>query len=187
MATTTFTKDITIELPITLPLDFETIGQTYPWINFDGGNAEVINNPDARGINTSSKVVRMRKSAGQIWGGSVMRLSSPIDFSVNKVMKMKVWSPRVGAKVLLKVENSGNGSIFFEKEVATTVAKTWEDLTFDYRTINAAESYNNVVVIFELGTMGDGTSNFTFYFNIIYIFLKNPMNCFFIIYITYII
>ncbi len=165
VATTTFTKVISIKVPILLPLDFETVGQTYTWGNFDGGDAQVIANPKSGGINTSSKVTRMVKNAGQIWGGSVLTLSSPIDFSVNKVLRMKVWSPRAGAKVLLKVENSGNGGINFEKEVATTVANGWEDLIFDYRTINAANSYNNVVVIFDLGIMGDGSSNFTFYFD----------------------
>jgi hypothetical protein len=164
-ASTTTTKTITISLPLLLPLDFETVGQTYNWINFDGGGTTVINNPQKTGINTSNKVGRMVKSAGQVWGGSILTLSSPIDFSANKVMRMKVWSPRVGAKVLLKVENSGNPGINFEKEVATTVANQWEELAFDFRSINASNSYNNVVLIFELGTMGDGSNNFTFLFD----------------------
>ncbi len=164
-ATTTVTKTITISLPLLLPLDFETVGQTYNWVNFDGGGTTVVNNPQPAGINTSAKVGRMVKSAGQVWGGSILTLSSPIDFSANKVMRMKVWSPRAGAKVLLKVENSGNPGINFEKEVATTVANQWEDLVFDFRTINASNSYNNIVLIFELGTMGNGTANFTFFFD----------------------
>jgi hypothetical protein len=163
--TTTVTKKITIQVPLVLPLDFETLGQTYDFINFDGGNSTVIPNPKSGTINTSANVGRMIKSAGQVWGGSLIKLTSPIDFSVNKVMRMKVWSPRVGAKVLLKVENSSDGSINFEKEVATTVANQWEDLTFDYRTINTANAYHNVVLIFDLGTQGDGSSNFTFYFD----------------------
>lgn len=164
-ATTTLTKNITINLPLLLPLDFETAGQTYNWVNFDGGGTTIVNNPQSGGINTSAKVGRMVKSAGQVWGGSVLTLSSPIDFSANKVMRMKVYSPRVGAKVLLKVENSANGAQNFEQEVVTTVANKWEDLTFDFRSINSANAYNNVVLIFELGTMGDGTSNFTFLFD----------------------
>lgn len=164
-ATTTVTKTITISLPLLLPLDFETVGQTYNWVNFDGGGTTVVNNPASGGINTSAKVGRMVKSAGQVWGGSILTLSSPIDFSVNKVLRMKVWSPRAGAKVLLKVENSGNPGINFEREVATTVANQWQDLVFDFRTINASNSYNNIVLIFELGTMGNGTSNFTFFFD----------------------
>ena len=78
---------------------------------------------------------------------------------------MKVWSPRVGAKVLLKVENSANSGQNYEKEVLTTVANGWEELTFDYTAINTANPYNRVVIIFDNGTMGDGTANFTFFFD----------------------
>jgi hypothetical protein len=153
---------ITIVDPILLPLTFESPTINYNWFNFDGGNVTVINNPQATGINTSSKVARMVKNAGQPWGGSFLTLSSNIDFSANKIFRMKVFSPRVGAKVLLKVENSANGAINFEKEVLTTVANAWEDLVFDYRTINASQNYNRIVVIFDNGTMGDGSANFTF-------------------------
>jgi hypothetical protein len=163
--TTTVTKKITINVPLVLPLDFETAGQTYTFNNFDGGNVTVIDNPQKNTINTSSKVGKMVKNAGNTWGGSVIQLSSPMDFSVNKYMRMKVFSPRVGAKVLLKVENATDGSISFEKEVVTKLANQWEDLAFDYRTINTANSYSKVVLIFDNGTMGDGTSNFTFLFD----------------------
>ena len=107
----------------------------------------------------------MIKNPGQIWGGSFITLSGNIDFSANKIFRMKVFSPRVGAKVLLKVENSGNGGINFEREVATTKANAWEDLVFDYSAINTANAFNRIVLIFELGAVGDGTANFTFLFD----------------------
>jgi hypothetical protein len=80
-------------------------------------------------------------------------------------MKMKVYSPRVGAKVLLKVENLTNGGISYEKEVLTTVANAWEELTFDYSAINTANTYQKVVLIFDNGTAGNGSANFTFLFD----------------------
>ena len=107
----------------------------------------------------------MVKNPPEVWGGSVITLGDPIDFSVNKVFRMKVFSPRVGAKVLLKVENLTNGGISFEREATTTVANTWEDLVFNYAAINTAESYQKVVLIFELGIPGDGSANFTFLFD----------------------
>ncbi|WP_462253825.1 hypothetical protein [Ferruginibacter sp.] len=148
---------------LALPLDFQSATIAYNFVNFDGGNATVINNPFAAGINTSTKVGKMVKSAGQVWGGSLIALVNPINFSVKKTFKMKVYSPRIGAKVLLKVE--GPNGAAFEKEVATTTANTWEELTFDYSTINTGLSYQNIVLIFDLGTMGDGSANFTFYFD----------------------
>ncbi len=107
----------------------------------------------------------MIKGAGQPWGGSFIELAAPINFSVLKKFKMKVFSPRVGAKVLLKVENLTNGALNFEREVTTTVANQWEELTFDYTAINTANSYQKIVLIFELGTVGDGSPNFTFLFD----------------------
>jgi hypothetical protein len=148
-----------------LPLNFESSTLNYNFVNFDGGNATVINNPSSAGINTSSKVARMVKSAGQVWGGSFITLDNPIDFSTLKKFKVKVWSPRVGAKLLLKVENTGNPAINFEREATTTTANQWEELTFDYTAINASNAYQRLVFIFDLGTMGDGSANFTYYFD----------------------
>lgn len=164
-ATATYTTTITIADPVLLPITFESSTVNYAWNNFDGGVVTVINNPQSNGINTSAKVARMVKNAGQPWGGSWIGLGGAIDFSANRVFRMKVFSPRVGAKVLLKVENGANPGINFEKEVLTTVANGWEDMAFDYRTINTTNSYDHIVIIFELGTMGDGSPNFTFLFD----------------------
>lgn len=161
-ATTEQTVPITIVDPILLPLTFQSPTINYAWANFDGGNTTVVTNPNSGGINTSTKVAKMVKNPGQPWGGSVITLNSPIDFSTNKIFRVKVYSPRVGAKMLLKVENATNGGINFEKETTTTVANAWEYLYFDYSTINTANSYQKIVTIWELGTPGDGSANFTF-------------------------
>ncbi len=164
-ATTQVIKPITIVNPVLLPITFESPTVDYSWAGFDGGVVTIIANPQPNGINTSSKVAKMVKNAGQTWGGAVITLGSPIDFSANKVFRMKVFSPRVGAKVLLKVENLTNGGISYEKEVTTTVANAWEDLAFDYSGINTSNSCQKIVLIFENGTMGNGSANFTFLFD----------------------
>ena len=150
---------------IALPLTFESSTITYAFTNFDGGGVTVVNNPDITTANPSAKVAKMVKSAGQVWGGSYTTLVAPIDFSTNKTFKVKVYSPRVGAKLLLKVENLTDGNISFDKEVATTKANQWEELTFDYSAISTTNAYQKIVLIFDLGTAGDGSANFTFYFD----------------------
>ncbi len=165
VATTTFTTTITITDPVLLPITFESPTVNYAFTDFGGGAVTKINNTQSNGINTSTKVGKMVKNAGEVYGGSLISLGSPIDFSANKIFRMKVFSPRAGAKVLLKVENLTNGGISYEKEVLTTVANTWEDMAFDFRAINTANSYQKIVLIFELGTMGDGSANFTFLFD----------------------
>jgi hypothetical protein len=154
-----------VEDPILLPLNFESPTLKYTFTNFDGGGVTVIDNPQSTGINTSSKVGQMVKSAGQTWGGSFINLSKPINFNNGKIFGMKVYSPRVGAKVLLKVENSANSGENFEKEVSTTLANAWEDLIFDYSAVDVSKSFNRVVLIFDNGTMGNGSPNFTFLFD----------------------
>jgi hypothetical protein len=151
--------------PLSLPLTFESATTNYNWFGFDGGDVSIQNNPNAGGINNSAKVAKMVKNAGQPWGGSFLTLSGPINFSANKIFRMKVYSPRACAKVLLKVENSSNPGLNFEKETVVSMANNWEDLVFDFTGINTANSYDRIVLIFDLGTPGDGSSNFTFFFD----------------------
>jgi hypothetical protein len=148
-----------------LPLTFESSALNYAFTDFSGGAVTVVANPSKTGINTSAKVGKMVKGAGDPWAGSYITLDNPIDFSTTKTFKVKVYSPRVGAKLLLKVENLTDGNVNFEKEVATTKANEWEEITFDYSAINASRSYQKVVFIFDLGTVGDGSANFTYYFD----------------------
>jgi hypothetical protein len=148
-----------------LPFDFESGTLNYTFTNFDGGDASRIANPQINGINTSAFVGKMVKNPGQVWGGSWIALAGPIDFSTNKIFKVKVFSPRVGARLLLKVENETNGGIFFELQDTCTVANAWEELTFDYSAINVANSYHKLIFIFDLGTMGTGNADFTFLFD----------------------
>jgi hypothetical protein len=160
-----FFKESGAQVVPVIPLDFESPTIEYTWNDFDGGRVTVIDNPQSSGINSSSKVAQMIKGAGQTWGGSWIALEDPIDFSTNKIMKMKVFSPRIGARVLLKVENMENSGIFFETEVSTTLAGEWEELSFDYSAISKSESYQKLVIIFDNGTNGDGSDNFTFLFD----------------------
>ncbi len=148
-----------------LPLDFENGTLNYTFSNFSGGEASRIANPQINGINTSAFVGQMIKNAGDPWGGSWIAMAGPMDFSTNKIFKVKVFSPRIGARMLLKVENESNGGIFFETSDTGTVANAWEEYTFDFSTINTSNTYSKIVIIFENGTVGAGGANWTFLFD----------------------
>ena len=150
---------------LSLPIDFES-ASPYTFTNFDGGAATVIANPGSAGINTSDSVAQMVKGpGGQPWGGAFLDLAAPIDFTTNKIFKVKVWSPRAGARLLLKVEDSNNPATNFEKEDTVSTASAWEELTFDYSSISTSNTYDRIVFIFDLGVAGDGSANFTFFFD----------------------
>jgi hypothetical protein len=152
-----------------LPVDFESATTTYNWIGFGSADfgeipSGVIPNPDASGINTSSYVVQISKTAGaQVWAGSTMTLAGPIDFASGTTIKMKVWSPRAGTPILFKVENASDGNIFAEASSTSTVANAWEELSFDMTgLVNLANSYSKIAVFPDFGSNGAGED---FYFD----------------------
>jgi hypothetical protein len=155
-----------------LPMDFESTTVSYPFVNFAGGETSVIPNPHISGINTSATVARMIKNPGEVYGGSVIQMAGPIDFSsTTKIVKVKVWSPVAGKKLLLKFEGSpvdfDNGA--FETEATVTNANVWEELIFDYNSPTLFPPVNNndnkIVFFFDFGTQGDGSANSTYYFD----------------------
>ncbi|SNS48916.1 Por secretion system C-terminal sorting domain-containing protein [Belliella buryatensis] len=146
----------------TIPVDFESDELTYEFLDFEGGVLSRIANPQINDDNNSAFVGQMVKGPGAVFAGSVMPLASPMDFSQGKTLRVKVFMPRVGAKLLFKVENQNNPDINFERELTGTVANQWETLDFDYSAINTAQSYQKIVLIFDLGTSGDGSANFTY-------------------------
>lgn len=148
----------------TLPLDFESTTTPYPFTDFDGGVATKIANPQVSGINTSSTVMQMVKGPGAVWAGSKITMAAPIDFSSNRIFKIKVFSPVAGIRVLLKFE--GSGPFTFQKLSAPIAnANVWEELTFDF-SLDATNNLNNqIVFMFDFGTQGDGGPNSTYLFD----------------------
>ena len=83
----------------------------------------------------SAKVV---KNAGEVWAGtSVQRKpndavpSIPFATGATK-MTVRVYSAYVGMRVHLKVEQSGRPDFNSEVDAFTSLANTWETLTFDF-------------------------------------------------------
>ncbi len=164
------TTPITI-FPV-LPIDFESTTVSYPFMNFAGGESSIVLNPHISGINTSNTVAKMIKNPGEVYGGSVIQMAGPIDFSsTTKIVKVKVWSPIAGKKLLLKFEGSPVDFDYgaFETDATVTNANVWEELIFDYNSptlfppVNSND--NKIVFFFDFGTQGDGTENSTYYFD----------------------
>lgn len=165
-ATTEFSDTITISEasdPVTLPITFESPTVNYEFEDFGELASEVINNPDPSGINTSSWVAQSTKPVGsETWAGTFLTLNSPIDFSVNKTFKVKVWSPKSGVLVKLKVENLTDGNIASEVDAFTTVSDQWEELSFDFSAIDTENDYQKIVIFFDFNNPGDDA---TYYFD----------------------
>ena len=147
------------EPQILLPLNFENTNFNFTFSDFGGCFAEVIDNPNATGINTSARVGSLFKNSGsEVWAGAFTDLDAPIDFSSLQKIKMKVWSPQAGIQVLMKLENLANGNVFVEVPATTTVANQWEEIVFDFTGVVNANNYQRIVLFFDFGTAGTGVN-----------------------------
>lgn len=149
---------------LALPLDFQNSDANYVFSGFGGGEAEVIDNPDASGINTSSRVASLTKIDGsEVWAGVFIDVADPIDFSSGQTtMKLKVWSPVAGASILFKLENPDNPDDNIEVSATTMGADQWEELTYDFSGIEAFPNIRRIVLFGNFGTEGMGE---TYYFD----------------------
>jgi len=152
---------ITISSPVQFPITFEVFDAT-KFIGFGGASAEVVDNPDSNG-NPSSKVGKIVKGGPEVWAGDVIIMSSPIDFSKKNLIKLDVWSPRPGGKLLFKLENLNDANIAIEKEVTLAGNSAWEEVVVDFSDIDLSQTYQKLVWFFDFGTVGIGGSDWTFY------------------------
>ncbi|MBS4062995.1 MAG: carbohydrate-binding protein [Chitinophagaceae bacterium] len=150
-------------ISITLPINFELSG-TYVFTDFDGGVGSAVINPFQTGSNVSNKVGKIIRNSGATWAGSYLTLQNKIDFSVYSTFSMRVYSPRSGVPVLLKLEGDVAPS---EILATTTTANAWETLTWNFAG-KPSNVYNKLVFMFDFGSVGNGTANSTFYFDDIY-------------------
>lgn len=158
---------------VALPIDFESTDLTYTWGGFGNVDASIVTNPDKTGANLSDKVVKLdKKNGAETWGGASINLDAAPDFSKGTKVKVNVWSPKVGAQILYKMELStspkdgnGNPTVFIEIPVTTTVKNAWQVLTFDLTSaasFSASIKYDRVILFPDFGVTGAGE---TYYFD----------------------
>ena len=129
----------------------------------------------------TNKVAKIFKYvASEQWAGTTVatvdvggtNAIGTIPFSAtNKTMTVRVYSPAVGVRVRLKVENAANGGISVETDAITTAAGAWETLSFNFANpgtnppvgggatapLNLANIYNKASLFFDFG-LGNGGS-----------------------------
>lgn len=144
----------------TLPIDFESGVTTSNFVDFDGGTATVLPNPQMSGINTSATVAQIVRNGGEIFAGSKIILPANLDFSVNNSFTMKVFTTApVGTVVKFKLEGQGAT----ERDVLTTKTNEWEEMTWDFT--GTPPNFNQLVFMFDFGNIGDGSATSTFLFD----------------------
>lgn len=147
---------------VTLPVDFESGTVTEDFTDFDGGTAEVVPNPAPDAFNESATVARIVRDGGAPWSGSILTLDAPLDFSEASSIRMKVWSPRQGVRIKLKLE--GPPELSFEVDQWNTTQGGWEEMHWNF-TNALSMTFDKLVFMFDFELVGDGTDQSTFYFD----------------------
>jgi uncharacterized protein YkuJ len=140
---------------VSLPIDFEspvTVGA------FDNAIGSVVANPSMTGINTSNNVGKLVRPVNitSNWAGSRIILSAPLDFSVNPILAVKVYSTQPsGYNIICKFE----GGTPFESSSVTTTSGAWETMYFNFTGQNAGTN-NEMLFMFNAGAPGNGAEYF---------------------------
>ena len=148
-----------------LPINFEE-GQvtTESFVNFNGGNGTVVDNPFITDDNSSNTVGKIVRDGGDIWAGSYL-IVSPIDFTSETTIKMNVYSVSPGLLVKFKLEDDNDPvTAAVERDAYTTKSNQWETLTWSFSG-EQSNIFQKLVLMFDFGNTGDGTESSTFYFD----------------------
>jgi len=149
------------------PINFEIECPDPTIVNFNGGATIIVDNPDKSGINTSDLVARMQKFPDEVFGGTLLDLGEPVDFSEGEFYTMKVWSSRA-VPVSFKLEEQGNPAGGFTVVQDHSGSGTWEELCFDVTAQAVPTPVVALTIIFDNGVLGAADTNpddWTFYYD----------------------
>ena len=148
-----------------LPFDFETSPVTADWSGFNGAEITVedVAAPQTTG-NTSTKLAKIVRNGGEVYAGVFTIVDTALDFSTKSTITARIWTDApIGTPILMKTEEDGNaGNSSGDKTVSTTKTGEWEDLVFNFAGVTNANQ-RKLVIIPNIGTLGDGTDASTYY------------------------
>ncbi|MEX0609527.1 MAG: T9SS type A sorting domain-containing protein, partial [Balneolaceae bacterium] len=151
---------------VELPLTFEDGVDANYFNGQRGSQIEVVANPDISGLNTSDNTGKFIKGDEQPFAGFNFDLANPINTveDEDRVIRMKVWSPRDSVEVRLELKSDGEGNKALFDTVWT--AEEWLELEFDLSGVDPEVEYIRIFTTYDWdGGPGDGTDNWIWYFD----------------------
>lgn len=169
MMATTPVEPVLLNLPVT----FENDTLNYALGDFGGNVSSIVVDP----TDATNKVAKSIKPASaELWAGTTVGapngFADAIPFtSTETKMTVRVWSPKAGIPVLLKVEDASDADISVETEDTTTIAGGWQTLEFDFSkevrgpALNLNNTYDKASIFFNFGKTGAVAGELTFYWD----------------------
>jgi hypothetical protein len=135
-----------------LPIDFDCNGIAYADKIVGNVSFEVVDNPELSGINSEVSKVGKITNIGENWENAFFNLDTPVDFSVQKGILLKMFSNQA-LPIKLKFEDGTEAPIEADVDHGGT---GWEELLFNF---TSTASYNDMIIFVD----GPGTAAGTFY------------------------
>ncbi len=160
-----------------LPVTFDAATVEYGLLGFGGAEDSTIVVDPTGGTNKVGRVARSATAetyAGTtLTAGAMLGFKTKVPFATGATtMKVRVYAPAAGIPVRLKVENHADNTMTVETEATTTVANTWETLTFDFANqaggtaaLNLASTYDKATIFFNFGKSGAQAGAQLYYFD----------------------
>jgi Bacterial Ig-like domain len=160
----------------TLPVTFDAASVTYTLTGFGGAEDATVAADPVIATNNVAKVVK--SATAELWAGATISTGAnqsiaTVPFTATaRTMTLRVWSPRSGIAIRLKLEDAADPTHTVETEAMTTVANGWQTLTFNFASqaagtaaLNLAYTFNRASVFPHFGTTGAAGGGGTFYFD----------------------
>ena len=150
--------------PSQLTLTFDANDSSgYALTDFGGNVSSVVADAGAPSASDGSVVKVLKTEGAEIWAGtSFIDLSGNGELisDGNAVVTADVFSPKDGATVIMKLEDSSNGNIAIELDTLTESngSDAWESLSWDLSTVaglNHANDYDKASIFLDYGNAGD--------------------------------
>jgi len=133
-------------------------GVTLPWEPLDQdqvthGSFEVVNNPDASGVNNSSKVGKYTKGVSPF---STLAAVAPgvIDITEKPQYNLDVWAPVGSTSVTFQLESASSGNKDVTRDITTP--ESWETLSFDFSDFQDVTDWTTLKLRFNSGVAEQG-------------------------------
>lgn len=159
-----------------LPLTFEDTAFNYVLTDFGGTTSSIVADPDSAG-SRGMVAKSIKLGDAQTWAGTTASgddgFADVFPLAADKtVMQVWVYAPEAGMTVRLKVEESGDATRSVETDATTTMANTWELLSFDFANqadgtaaLDLSYSYDKASIFFNFGVDGATAGEKTFYWD----------------------
>ncbi|MGI9270543.1 MAG: hypothetical protein ACR2QT_02115 [Woeseiaceae bacterium] len=148
-------------------INFEILCPPPMLSSFASAVTEIIDNPDASGINDSDKVAQFQKfpNPTEFFGGTRFDLAAPVDFATGQAFTVKVWSTRA-VPLTFKLEETNDGTLGVEGVRGHSGSGMWEELCYDFS--GATLTVIAYTLIFDNGVQGFADvdpDNWTFFYD----------------------